>query len=84
MTIFLVTVFARLSDWSVNKVSVDETKMEAELSLIPDEKYGVDVSAKLFIKITGKLECKLETTNNGYKEFMFSEATLVFLCVFQR
>lgn len=76
--------FARLSNWSVGSILVDETKMEAELFLIPDAKYGVDVSAKLFIKVTDKLECKLETTNNGDNEFMFSEALHAYFNVFSR
>ncbi len=66
--------FARLSDWTLKNVQIDETKMETELSLFPDTKFNVNVVAKLFIKITDKLECCLETINNGDEEFKFSEA----------
>lgn len=66
--------FARLSNWTLKNVFVDETKMEAELSLIPDEKFNVNVRADFFIKITDKLECSLETINDGNEEFRFSEA----------
>lgn len=66
--------FARLSNWTVKNVFVDETKMEVELSLIPDEKFKIDVTASLFIRITDKLEYQLETTNNGDEVFEFSEA----------
>ncbi len=66
--------FARLSDWCLKSVLVDETKIEAELSLVPDAKYNVDMTANLFIKITDKLEYCLETVNNGNAEFSFSEA----------
>lgn len=66
--------FARLSTWNLKNVFVDETKMEVELSLIPDKKFNVDVTATLFIKITDKLEYQLETTNNGDEIFEFSEA----------
>ena len=66
--------FARLSTWTLQKVNVDETKIEAELSLIPEEKYHLNLSAKLFLKITNKLEYMLETTNLGTEDFSFSEA----------
>lgn len=66
--------FARLSDWQLKKVSVDEDKIEVRLSLIPDAKYNLSLSANLFIKITDKLEYTLETINNGDNEFDFSEA----------
>lgn len=66
--------FARISNWAVKNVSVDDSKMEVELSLIPDEKYKINVIANLFIKITDKLEYTLETINNGDEVFEFSEA----------
>lgn len=66
--------FARLSDWQLKNVSVDEDKIEVQLSLIPDAKYNLNLSANLFIKITDKLEYSLETENNGDSEFDFSEA----------
>lgn len=66
--------FARLSNWTLKNVCVDETKMEAELTLIPDAKYNVNITANLFIKITDKLELYLETINNGKDVFKFSEA----------
>lgn len=66
--------FARLSNWDVKNIFVDDSKMEVELSLIPDEKYNINVTASLFIKITDKLEYCLETTNNGNDVFTFSEA----------
>lgn len=66
--------FARLSNWNLKNAAVDETKMEAALSLLPDAKYGVEAAATLFIKVTDKLEYRLETVNNGSKAFDFSEA----------
>lgn len=66
--------FARLSNWSLKNVCVDENKMELELSLIPDKKFNLNVAANLFIKITDKLEYHLETINNGDSVFEFSEA----------
>ncbi len=66
--------FARLSTWTLQKVNVDENKIEAELSLMPEEKYNLNLSAKLFLKITDKLEYTLETINHGAEEFSFSEA----------
>lgn len=66
--------FARLSTWSLQNVNVDEEKIEAELSLTPDAKYNLNMSARLLIKITDKLEYALETTNLSDEEFTFSEA----------
>ncbi len=66
--------FARLSTWNLEKAAVDERKIEATLSLVPDEKFGIDVSARVFIKITDKLEYSLETINHGDEPFCFSEA----------
>lgn len=66
--------FARLSNWNLKNAAVDETKMEAALSLLPDAKYGVEATATLFIKVTDKLDYRLETVNNGSKAFDFSEA----------
>lgn len=66
--------FARLSDWKLKNVSVDENKIEAVLSLVPEAKYNVNASAALFIKITDKLEYSLETINNSDDVFEFSEA----------
>lgn len=66
--------FARISDWQVQNVVSNSQKSEIELCLQPDEKYNLSVSAKLFIKISDKLEYCLETTNNGAEEFSFSEA----------
>lgn len=66
--------FARISNWNLQNVTVENNKMEVELSLSPDKKYDTNVSANLFIKITDKLECCLETTNLGNKDFEFSEA----------
>lgn len=66
--------FARLSTWALQNVNVDEEKIEVELSLTPDVKYNLDLSARLLIKITDKLEYALETTNHGDAEFAFSEA----------
>ena len=42
--------------------------------MLPDVKYNVDVEANFLIRVTDKLECQLETINNGDKEFKFSEA----------
>lgn len=66
--------FARISDWQVQNVVSNSQKSELELSLQPDEKYNLPVSAKLVIKITDKLEYCLETTNHGETDFVFSEA----------
>jgi len=66
--------FARISEWKLKSVKVDEDKIEAILSLPADEKYDTGLVADLFITITDKLECSLETTNKGIKDFMFSEA----------
>ena len=66
--------FARLSMWNLDNVKVDEEKISAELSLVPNVKYGIEVEAKLYVKITDKLEICLETINNSDKEFTFSEA----------
>lgn len=66
--------FARISHWNLQNVWVDESKMEVELSLLPDAKFNLNLSATLFIKITDKLEYRLETTNHGDEVFDFSEA----------
>lgn len=66
--------FARLSMWNIKNIAVDERQIEAVLSLVPDEKFGIDVAAQLMIKITDKLEYCLETVNHGDKPFCFSEA----------
>lgn len=66
--------FARLSNWALTNVAVDDKAIEAKLSLIPDAKFNVSVTAELVIKITDKLECCLETTNHGAEDFKFSEA----------
>lgn len=66
--------FARLSTWTLQNVNVTENKIEAELSLTPAEKYNLKLAVKLFITITDKLEYRLETTNLGDEEFIFSEA----------
>ena len=47
-------------------------KIKALFSLNSDKKYGLDIEAKLFVKVTSKLECVLETVNNGVKTFDFS------------
>ena len=66
--------FARLSNWKLERVVVEKDRMEVDLSLIPDAKFALDVSANMFIKVTDKLECCLETINLGDDEFKFSEA----------
>ncbi len=66
--------FARLSLWDLSHVYVDENLMEVRLSLTPDSRYNLKVNAELHIKITDKLECSLETVNNGTEKFNFSEA----------
>ena len=66
--------FARLSNWKVESVDVNNEKIEVVLSLLPDIKYNVDVEARLFIQVTDRLECRLETINNSNKEFKFGEA----------
>lgn len=66
--------FARISVWNLRSVTVDEEKIEVTLSLIPEDKYKTQVMADLCIKITDKLECCLETINNGDNDFVFSEA----------
>ncbi|MCI5634504.1 MAG: D-hexose-6-phosphate mutarotase [Alphaproteobacteria bacterium] len=66
--------FARISDWQVQNIVSTVQKSEIELFLQPDAKYNLPVTAKLFIKVSDKLEYVLETTNNGAEEFVFSEA----------
>ena len=66
--------FARISDWKLQHLEINSDKTEAELSLIPDIKYGVKAIANLCLKITDHLECSLETTNIGSEDFKFSEA----------
>ena len=67
--------FARLCVWTLKNSYVDNEKMSVHLSLLPDEKYVTKLSADLFIKITDKLEYRLETTNFGEQELCFSEAS---------
>ena len=76
--------FARLSEWKLENASVNNDKIEAVLSLKPDDKYELCVEAKLFIKINDKLECRLETINNGNEDFMFSEALHAYFYVKNR
>ena len=76
--------FARISEWTLKNVSVDEKKIEVALSLVSDEKYNADVTANLFIKITDQLECTLETINNGHESFDFSEALHAYFNVSSR
>ena len=66
--------FARLLMWNVDELNVGEDETKALFSLNSDKKYGLDIEAKLFVKVTDKLECVLETVNNGVKTFDFSEA----------
>lgn len=66
--------FARISMWNLQKVNVTDEKIEAVLSLPPQERYDANIAANLFITITDKLECSLETLNNGDDDFVFSEA----------
>lgn len=70
--------FARLSNWDLKNILVDETKIEAKFSLTPDKKYSVNAVTNLFIKISDKLEYHLETINNGDDVFEFSEALHVY------
>lgn len=66
--------FARISVWNLQSVVIDDEKIETVLSLLPDKKYNANLTANLFIRITDKLECGLETTNTGNADFKFSEA----------
>lgn len=66
--------FARLSNWTLNNIFVDEKKIEITLSLQPDTKFNINLSAMLAIKITDKLKYSLETINLGNENFSFSEA----------
>ena len=66
--------FARLSMWMLQNVSVDEKKIEVEISLRPEAQYPQNLSARVLIKITDKLTYTLETTNNSDIPFNFSEA----------
>lgn len=66
--------FARLSNWAVKNIFVDDSKMQVELSLVPDKKFDINLTADITITITDKLEYQLETTNNGDDVFNFSEA----------
>ncbi len=65
---------ARISDWKLLKAAADANKIEAEFVLIPDEKYKINATARLLIKMTDKLEYTLETTNDSDEPFSFSEA----------
>ncbi len=76
--------FARLSNWSLQSVFVDENKIEATLFLQPDAKFALNVNATLNIKITDKLECCLETYNYGEEVFKFSEALHAYFYVGNR
>lgn len=76
--------FARISDWHIKKINVDDNKIEVDLSLTPEEKYNANIHANLFIKITDKLECSLETINLDNKEFVFSEALHAYFNVGER
>lgn len=66
--------FARISDWRLNNMNVNDDIIEIRMSLEPDKKYDANILAELFIKITDKLECELETTNLSDEEFKFGEA----------
>lgn len=66
--------FARISLWNLRNVAVGEDKIEAELSLTPSACFNVNAAATLFIRITDKLEYRLETVNCGDAGFDFSEA----------
>lgn len=66
--------FARISNWNVKRIDVNDNKIEVDLSLIPDEKYNLKILTNLFIKITDRLECSLETINSSDENFSFSEA----------
>ena len=66
--------FARLSMWNLQNVNVDDQQIEAELSLTPEVQYQINLSARVVIKITDKLQYQLETTNKGDTPFNFSEA----------
>ena len=54
--------FARLSMWKPESIEVNEEKIEVKLSLSPDEKYGVNISAELMIKITDIKICMQSLT----------------------
>ena len=66
--------FARLSNWKLERADVDDEKIEVVLSLSNSTKYNLEIEANLLIRITDKLECRLETINNSNEEFRFSEA----------
>ena len=66
--------YARLSTWALQNVKVEENKIEVELFLKPSAQYNQNMSARVLIKITDKLEYTLETTNHGDNELIFSEA----------
>lgn len=66
--------FARISLWNLKNVAVNEDQIEAELSLTPADGFNVNAIASLFIRITDKLEYRLETVNCGDAGFDFSEA----------
>ena len=66
--------FARISEWKINSISVQEDKMEAVLSLPENKKFNVPLAATLSLTITDHLECTLETLNTGNEPFCFSEA----------
>ena len=66
--------FARLSMWELKKAEVNDSHIEAELTLTAEAKYCLNAEAKVCIKISDKLEYSLETTNLSNEEFIFSEA----------
>lgn len=73
--------YARLSTWALQNVKVEENKIEVELFLKPSAQYNQNMSARVLIKITDKLEYTLETTNHGDNELIFSEALHVYFNV---
>lgn len=76
--------FARLSHWKIKNVYVDETNISLQLYLIPDDKYNLQVKANLYLEITDKLTCRLETINYGKADFEFSEALHAYFYVGSR
>ncbi len=66
--------FARLSNWQIQNISVNEQKIEVSLYLPPNETYRAKISAILSLRITDTLEYSLETTNLSHEDFKFSEA----------
>ena len=76
--------FARISQWKIKDLNVEDSKIFVHLCLDPDNKYQFNALANLFINITDKFEYTLETHNCGNDEISFSEALHAYFYVGSR